>query len=204
LPFHFQDDIRAWFRTKRDKSPDRDTLRAAGCQVIRAEKRSGTTTEGREALRTVLEFLHAGDVRMVTRIDRLARSIGDLQDIVRTVRARGASLKAIEQPIDTGTAAGKCFLDMLGVFAEFETNLRRERQLEGIAKAKAAGVYKGRPPSIEVSRVRELKAQGMRPSDIAKALKIGRASVGAGPESRSLTAGGHAGGTICDARPLLL
>jgi DNA invertase Pin-like site-specific DNA recombinase len=62
---------------------------------------------------------------------------------------RGAILKATEQPIDPGTAAGKCFLDMLGVFAEFETNLRRERQLEGIAKAKAAGVYKGRPPSIE-------------------------------------------------------
>jgi DNA invertase Pin-like site-specific DNA recombinase len=93
------------------------------------------------------------------------------------VRARGAVLKATEQPIDTGTAAGKCFLDMLGVFAKFETNLRRERQLEGIAKAKAAGVYKGRPPSIEASRVRELRAQGMRPVDIAKALKIGRASV---------------------------
>jgi DNA invertase Pin-like site-specific DNA recombinase len=73
----------------------------------------------------VLEFLHAGDVLMV-RIDRLARSIGVLQDIVRVVRARGAVLKATEQPIDTGTAAGKCFLDMLGVFAEFETNLRRE------------------------------------------------------------------------------
>jgi DNA invertase Pin-like site-specific DNA recombinase len=114
---------------------------------------------------------------MVTRIDRLARSIGELQDIVRAVRGKGASLKATEQPIDTSTAAGKCFLDMLGVFAEFETNLRRERQLEGIAKAKATGVYKGRPASIEASRVRELKAQGMRPVDIAKALKIGRASV---------------------------
>jgi DNA invertase Pin-like site-specific DNA recombinase len=66
-----------------------------------------------------------------------ARSIGDLQDIVGTVRARGASLKATEQPIDTGTAASKCFLDILGVFAEFETNLRRERQLEGIAKAQS-------------------------------------------------------------------
>jgi DNA invertase Pin-like site-specific DNA recombinase len=88
-----------------------------------------------------------------------------------------ASLKATEQPIDTSTAVGKCFLDMLGVFAEFETNLRRERQLEGIAKAKAAGVYKARPPSIEASRVHELKAQGMRPTDIAKALNIGRASV---------------------------
>ena len=103
--------------------------------------------------------------------------IGDLQDIVRTVRAKGASLKATEQPVDTSTAAGKCFLDMLGVFAEFETNLRRERQLEGIAKANAAGVYKGRAPSIEASRIRELKAGGMRPTDIAKPLKIGRAWV---------------------------
>ena len=127
--------------TDQDLSIQEAALTAAGCQLIRAEKRGGTTTEGREALRTVLEFLHAGDILMVTRIDRLARSIGDLQDIVRTVRARGAVLKATEQPIDTGTAAG-CFLDMLGVFAEFETNLRRERQLEGIAKAKAAGVYK--------------------------------------------------------------
>jgi DNA invertase Pin-like site-specific DNA recombinase len=100
-------------------------------------------------------------------------SIGDLQHIVRTVRARGASLKATEQPIDTSTAAGKCFLDMPGVFAKFETNLSRERQLEGIAKAKAAGVYKGRPPSIDASRVKELKAQGVRPVDIAKASRSG-------------------------------
>src|SRR6266403_5714627 len=116
-------------------------LRAAGCDLIRSEKRSGTTTAGREELRIVLDFLRSGDVLMVTRIDRLARSIGDLQDIVRAVRSRGASLKATEQPIDTSTAAGKCFLDMLGVFAEFETSLRRERQLEGIARAKAEGVY---------------------------------------------------------------
>src|SRR3974390_2999810 len=163
--------------TDQDLSIQEAALKGAGCDMIRTEKRSGTTTAGREQLRTVLDFLRKGDVLMVTRIDRLARSIGDLQHIVRTVRARGASLKATEQPIDTSTAAGKCFLDMLGVFAEFETNLRRERQLEGIAKAKAAGVYKGRPPSIEASRVRELKCQGMRPSDIAKALKIGRASV---------------------------
>jgi hypothetical protein len=91
--------------------------------------------------------------------------------------AKGAALKATEQPIDTGTAAGKCFLDMLGVFAEFETNLRRERQLEGIAKAKAAGVYKGRKPSIDPNEVRRLKAEGLGASEIAKALKIGRASV---------------------------
>src|SRR6195256_3181586 len=155
----------------------RAALKAAGCEVIRAEKRSGTTTEGREELRTVLDFLRRGDTLVITRIDRLARSIGDLQDIVRAVKAKGASLKATEQPIDTSTAAGKAFLDMLGVFAEFETNLRKERQLEGIAKAKAAGVYKGRKPSVDVLQVRALKKEGIGPSAIAKTLGIGRASV---------------------------
>lgn len=152
-------------------------LKAAGCDLIRSEKRTGTTTTGREELRTLLDFLRSGDVLMVTRIDRLARSIGDLQDIVRAVKARGASLRATEQPIDTNTAAGKCFLDMLGVFAEFETNLRRERQLEGIADAKARGVYQGRKASIDTAKVKALKAGGMGASAIAKALNIGRASV---------------------------
>ena len=152
-------------------------LRAAGCNMIRSEKRSGTTTADRKELRITLDILRKGDVLMVTRIDRLARSIGDLQDIVRELKAKGASLKAIEQPIDTSTAAGKCFLDMLGVFAEFETNLRRERQLEGVASAKARGVYKGRKASIDPAKVRQMKAEGKGASAIAKALRIGRASV---------------------------
>jgi DNA invertase Pin-like site-specific DNA recombinase len=122
----------------------------------------------------VLDFIGKGDVLLVTRVDRLARSIGDLQDIVRTLKTKGASLKATEQPIDTSTAAGKCFLDMLGVFAEFETNLRRERQLEGIAKAKAE---KGRKPSIDQAQVEKLKADGLGATEIAKRLNIGRASV---------------------------
>ena len=113
----------------------------------------------------------------MTRIDRLARSIGDLQDIVRALRAKGATLKATEQPIDTSTAAGKCFLDMLGVFAEFETNLRRERQMEGIKRAKEAGVYKGRKPSIERERVAALRAEGVGATEIARQLGIGRAWV---------------------------
>jgi DNA invertase Pin-like site-specific DNA recombinase len=163
--------------TDQDLSIQEAALQAAGCDVIRAEKQSRTSTQGRAELRTVLDFIGKGDVLLVTRVDRLAHSIGDLQDIVRTLKAKGASLRATEQPIDTSTAAGKCFLDMLGVFAEFETNLRRERQLEGIAKAKAAGIYKGRPASIDAVRVRELKAQGLGPTEIAKALKIGRASV---------------------------
>jgi DNA invertase Pin-like site-specific DNA recombinase len=163
--------------TDQDLEIQVNTLKAAGCEVIRSEKRSGTTTEGRAELQTVLDFLRPGDVLMVTRIDRLARSIGDLQDIVRVLKAKSPALKATEQPIDTSTAAGKCFLDMLGVFAEFETNLRRERQLEGIAKAKANGTYKGRKPSIDRAEVAQLKAEGLGPSAIAEKLGIGRASV---------------------------
>lgn len=167
----------------RVSTTDQDTaiqvaaLKAAGCEVVREEKASGTSTTGRAELETVLSFLRRGDVLVVTRIDRLARSIADLQTIVRTIREKGAALECTEQPVNTGTAAGKAFLDMLGVFAEFETNLRRERQLEGIAKAKAEGVYKGRPASIDADKVRALKAEGIGASDIAKRLGIGRASV---------------------------
>lgn len=163
--------------TCQDLTVQLQALKAAGCTIVRTEKVSGTSTQGRAELASILEFIREGDELVVTRVDRLARSIGDLQDIVRALKARGATLRATEQPIDTSTAAGKCFLDMLGVFAEFETNLRRERQMEGIAKAKAAGVYKGRPATIDPEKVRELRAQGMGASEIAKALKIGRASV---------------------------
>jgi DNA invertase Pin-like site-specific DNA recombinase len=163
--------------TDQDLTIQLDTLKAAGCQIIRSEAVSGTSRTGRTELDTLLQFLRKGDVLMVTRVDRLARSIGDLQDIVRAIRAKGASLKATEQPIDTSTAAGKAFLDMLGVFAEFETNLRRERQIEGIAKAKAAGVYKGRPATIEADKIKALQADGLGATAIAERLKIGRASV---------------------------
>jgi DNA invertase Pin-like site-specific DNA recombinase len=152
-------------------------LRAAGCTVIRSEKKSGTSREGRTELETVLSFLRAGDTLAVTRIDRLARSLHDLEVIVRELKAKGVHLKAVEQPVDTSTPAGKAFLQMLGVFAEFETALRRERQMEGIAKAKEAGVYRGRKPSVDVAKVRELRDAGMKPSAIAKELKVGRTSV---------------------------
>jgi DNA invertase Pin-like site-specific DNA recombinase len=152
-------------------------LKAAGCDVIRSEKRSGTTRQGRTELETLLDFLRKGDTLVVTRIDRLARSVKDLQDIVLALREKGVALKATEQPVDTSTPAGKAFLDMLGVFAEFETSLRRERQLDGIARAKAAGVYKGRKPHLDPDQVRNLKAEGVGPAEIARRLKCGRASV---------------------------
>src|SRR3954449_5080698 len=152
--------------------------KAVGCEVIRAEKASGTRRDGRSELQVLLDFVHAGDTLVVTRIDRLARSLKDLQDIVHELKTKGVALKATEQPVDTGTAAGKAFLDMLAVFAEFETNLRRERQLEGIGAAKARGVYKGRKPSIDPAEVRRLReAEGLGPSAIARRLGIGRTSV---------------------------
>jgi DNA invertase Pin-like site-specific DNA recombinase len=152
-------------------------LRAAGCDVIRAEKATGTSRDARPELETLLQFLREGDELVVTKIDRLARSIADLQDILRTLKAKGVRLKALDQPIDTSSAAGKAFLDMLGVFAEFETNLRKERQAEGIARAKAAGVYKGRRPRIDGEAVRRLLAEGIGATAIARKLGVGRASI---------------------------
>jgi DNA invertase Pin-like site-specific DNA recombinase len=152
-------------------------LRAAGCTITRSEKKSGTTTGGRDELRTLIDFTRQGDTIIVTRIDRLARSIADLAAIVKELESRGVGLKATEQPIDTSSAAGRAFLQMLGVFAEFETAIRKERQLEGIAKAKAEGAYKGRKPSINTRQISELLAEGKGATQIAKTLGIARASV---------------------------
>lgn len=163
--------------TDQDLGIQEEALRRAGCSVIRAEKVSGTSLDGRTELQTLLAFLRPGDTLIVTRIDRLARSLRDLQNLVAELKAKGVHLKATEQPIDTASAAGKAFLDMLGVFAEFETNLRKERQLEGIAKAKSEGAYRGRPATIDASRVQALRAAGKGATAIAKELKIGRASV---------------------------
>jgi DNA invertase Pin-like site-specific DNA recombinase len=160
-----------------DLSIQEEALRTAGCTVLRSEKRSGSTTEGRDQLQTVLDFIQRGDTLVVTKLDRLARSLADLSRIVELLVKKGASLRILNTNIDTSTASGKAFLGMLGVFAEFETNLRRERQLEGIAKAKAAGVYRGRPASIDADQVRQLRLGGMGATEIARAMGVGRASV---------------------------
>lgn len=163
--------------TDQDLTIQRDALMAAGCDVIREEKRSGTKMDGRDELRTLLEFMRDGDTLVVTRLDRLARSTDDLTTIIRQLQDRGVTLRATEQPVDTGSAAGKAFFQMLGVFAEFETNLRKERQMEGIAKAKAKGIYTGRKPSIDGDKIRALQAEGVGPAQIAKRLGIARSSV---------------------------
>jgi len=171
-----------------DLAIQESALRAAGCQTIRSEKKSGTQRGSRTELQILLDFLREGDTLVVTRIDRLARSMKDLQDIVYELKGRGVALKATEQPIDTSTAAGKAFLDMLGVFAEFETNLRKERQTEGIEAAKARGVYKGGKPRIDPEAIRKLAAEGVKPAHIARQLGISRGTV-----YRSIPANASAG-----------
>nr|WP_025826409.1 recombinase family protein [Acetobacter persici] len=152
-------------------------LQKAGCEIIRGEKVSGTSREGRQELDTLLQFLRAGDSLVVTRIDRLARSISDLQDIVRYLEDKKVSLICTQQPIDTSNAVGKMFLNLLGVFAQFETELRRERQLEGIVKAKEKGVYKGRKQMIDHEQVKALKGQGLGVSEIMRQTGVSKTHV---------------------------
>lgn len=155
-----------------------EALKKAGCEIVRSEKISGSSRQGRKELETLLEFIRPGDTLVITRIDRLARSLGDLDDIVSLLKSKDVALVATEQPIDTGSAAGKAFLNMLGVFAQFETELRRERQAEGIEKAKKAGKFKGKPRNKERdAKIIELMNSGMKVSEVAKICGVNRLTV---------------------------
>jgi DNA invertase Pin-like site-specific DNA recombinase len=154
------------------------SLKEAGCEKVFAEKQSGTTTGKRHELQSAIEFVREGDILVVTRLDRLARSAADLHAIVSSLSQKGVSFRCIQQSgVDTGTSTGKLLLGMLAAIAEFETDIRKERQREGIERAKAAGVYKGRKPTVDAAAVLQLKEQGVSPTAIAKHLGIGRASV---------------------------
>ena len=152
-------------------------LEEYGCEKIFKEQVSGTSTEGRDQLRECLNFVREKDEIVFVRVDRIARSSLDLQLIVKELTEKGVSLTATEQPISTKDATSKCFLDMLSVFAEFETNIRKERQMEGIAKAKAKGIYKGGKAKINVDEIIKLKGEGLGATAIAKKLNIHRDSV---------------------------
>ena len=160
-----------------DLTLQREALKRAKCGVIFEEEASGTKREGRNELEKVLGVLSEGDALVVTRLDRLGRSLRDLANIAHEIESAGASLVVTEQSVDTSSPAGKAFFGMLSVFAQFETDVRRERQMEGIAKAKAEGVYKGRKPSVDREAVLALIADGRSPTHIAQELEIGRTSV---------------------------
>ena len=155
-------------------------LAVAGCERTFAERVSSI---GRRAeLEAAITFMRQGDTLVVTKPDRLARSVADLLAIVGRLEAKGVALRVLSMggaEVHTGHATGRLMLTMLGAVAEFERALMLERQREGIAKAKAEGKYQGRAPTAQrqAETVRQLKADGVRPVEIARRLGIGRASV---------------------------
>ena len=155
-----------------------EALKAAGCERTFSEKMSGRSAKDRAELINALDFVREGDILIVTRLDRLARSVSDLHRIIQKLEDKGVAFHCINQSgIDTNSSTGKLMLSILGAVAQFENDIRKERQAEGIAKAKAAGKYRGRKPKINPNRVKELHGQGLGASAIAREMGIGKASV---------------------------
>jgi DNA invertase Pin-like site-specific DNA recombinase len=155
-----------------------EALTAAGCEKIYREKRSGRTAADRTELARTLDQLRGGDTLVVCRLDRLARSVSDLHRIIEQLNAAGVLFRCLQQGgVDTATSTGKLMLAILGAVAEFENDIRRERQRDGIERAKDRGVYQGRPPSIDAAAIQALRNEGLGPSAIARKLGIARASV---------------------------
>lgn len=155
-----------------------DALAKAGCEKIFSEKVSGRSTTDREQLAMALDFCREGDTLIVTRLDRLARSVGDLHRIIERLTDKKVAFRCINQSgVDTDSSTGRLMLSILGAVSCFENDIRAERQKEGVAKAKAENRYLGRKPSVDTTKVSELRAQGLGPSQIARELRISRTSV---------------------------
>ncbi len=155
-----------------------ETLKDAGCTKVFAEKMSGRKANDREQLTLALDFIREGDTLVVTRLDRLARSVIDLHQIIARVTEKGASFRVLQQAgIDTSTSTGKLTLAVLAAVAEFEADIRAERQRDGIEAAKARGVYKGRPATIDPAIIQTALAAGEAPAALSKRLGIARSTV---------------------------
>ena len=156
-----------------------DALKDAGCdpEFIHHEKVSSVAN--RPKLDEVLKHLRKGDTLVVTKLDRLARSIRDLLGIIDKIQARKAGLRILGTDIDTTSPTGKLMLNLLGSFAEFERQIMLERQRAGIARAKSEGKFKGRKPTARAksSAIMQLHGQGVPAAEIAHQLEISRASV---------------------------
>jgi DNA invertase Pin-like site-specific DNA recombinase len=152
-------------------------LRAAGADKVFSERVSSIAK--REQLEAALGYCREGDVLVVTKLDRLARSMADLVAITTKLKAKEVELQVLAMNLDTSTPTGKLMLNLMGSFAEFEREIMLERQREGVAKAKAEGKYKGRVPTAQrkAADVVQLRGQGVKPEEIAEKLGISRASV---------------------------
>lgn len=164
--------------TGQDLAVQVEALRTAGCEQIYSEKKSGRLAADREALHDAMKAARAGDVIVVCRLDRFARSMLDLHSLLGRLEDMGVGFRCLAQEgVDTTTSTGKLTLSILGAVAAFEADLRAERQAEGIARAKQEGRYKGRSATIDHAKVRKLHSQGISPTEIAELLGIGRTSV---------------------------
>ncbi|WP_312795455.1 recombinase family protein [Tianweitania sp.] len=153
-------------------------LAAAGCEKVFQEQVSSVATK-RQELSRALDYLREGDTLVVTKLDRLARSMGNLVEIMDALRSKGVALRILAIGLDTGTPTGKLMVNLMGSIAEFEREMMLERQLEGIAKAKAEGKYQGRAPTArrKSADVHKLKADGKSADTIATELGMSRSSV---------------------------
>ncbi|NOD47815.1 MULTISPECIES: recombinase family protein [unclassified Ruegeria] len=153
------------------------TLSEVGCEKTYSEQVSSVAR--REALSEALSYCREGDVLIVTKLDRLARSVRHLGEIVDDLTQRGVALRVLDMSLDTSTATGKLMLNVLGSISQFEREMMLERQREGIAKAKAEGRYKGRKPTarMKTSEVLQLLGQGYKKHEIAQRLRISQRSV---------------------------
>ena len=152
-------------------------LQAAGCEKIFREQVSSVAV--RAQLQAALEFVREGDVLVVTKLDRLVRSVAELMVTIQALDQKQVGMRILNLGMDTRTPTGKLMLTVLGGVAQFEREMMLERQLEGIAKAQAAGKYRGRKPVAmeRQAEVRRLAATGMAKARIALELKIGEATV---------------------------
>jgi DNA invertase Pin-like site-specific DNA recombinase len=153
-------------------------LEAAGCGKVFWEQVSSVDKK-RPELQRALDYVREGDTFVVTKLDRLARSMADLVDLTGQLKDKGVELRILSLNLDTGTPTGKLMVNLMGSIAEFERELMLERQREGIAKAKAAGKYQGRAPTArrKADDVLRLKAEGKTADAIAQELNISRSSV---------------------------
>jgi DNA invertase Pin-like site-specific DNA recombinase len=155
----------------------RDKLKE--CQKIYEEKRSGTTST-RQKLKECLEYVREGDVLVITRLDRLARSTLDLCEIAKLLERKGVALKVLDQNIDTSDATGRLLFNMLAAIGQFETEIRAERQMDGITKAKEQGIAFGRKRTItetQIAELRKKRQQGILIKTIMKEYALSKASV---------------------------
>jgi DNA invertase Pin-like site-specific DNA recombinase len=152
-------------------------LKAAGCEELFEEQVS--SVQRREGLDKALKFIRKGDVLVITKLDRLARSISDLVRIIETLEEKQASLQILAMNLDTKSPTGRLLLNLVGSVAQFEREIMLERQREGISKAKSEGKYRGRAPTARAKsgEVTALFKADKKPSDIARLVGIGRASV---------------------------